>query len=185
MNATPAVPPPPAGGAAAGAGSPAQGAAATSAAAAIARPANLQALWALLQSPGGEPPDPLDTAARAPIRHLGQLLVSHGLVSPEQVRTALQQQQNTSSPRRQLGQLLVEAGALSAEQLRAEIAAWLGQHIVDPSLLTPDPAALALVPRANAEQLQALPMGLQGDAIAVLLDDPANRQALDQLRFMT
>lgn len=185
MNATPAVPPPPAVGAGAGAGSPAQGAAATSAAAAIARPANLQALWALLHNPGGEPPDPLDTAARAPIRHLGQLLVSHGLVSPEQVHTALQQQQNTSSPRRQLGQLLVEAGALSAEQLRAEIAAWLGQHIVDPSLLTPDPAALALVPRANAEQLQALPMGLQGDAIAVLLDDPANRQALDQLRFMT
>ena len=50
MNATPAVPPPPAVGAAAGAG-----AAATSAAAAIARPANLQALWALLQSPGGAP----------------------------------------------------------------------------------------------------------------------------------
>ena len=88
MNATPAVPPPPAVGAAAGAGT-----AATSAAAAIARPANLQALWALLQSPGGEPPDPLDTAARAPIRHLGQLLVNHGLVSPEQVHTALQQQQ--------------------------------------------------------------------------------------------
>lgn len=80
-------------------------------AAGIARPANPQALWALLQSPG-EPLCPPD-AAHPPIRHLGQLLVSHGLVSPEQVRAALllqQQQQNSNSPRRQLGQLLVEAG---------------------------------------------------------------------------
>ena len=125
---------------------------------------------------------------RPTIRHLGQLLVSHGLVSPEQVQAALLKQQQLQShgqARRQLGQLLVEAGALNAEQLRAEIAAWLGQQIVDPSLLTPDPAALALVPRVRAEQLRALPLGLQDDAIAVLLDGPGCVAALEQLRFLT
>lgn len=74
---------------------------------------------------------------------------------------------------------------MNAEQLRAEIAAWLGQQIVDPSLLTPDPAALALVPRVRAEQLRALPLGLQDDAIAVLLDGPGCVAALEQLRFLT
>ena len=125
---------------------------------------------------------------RPTIRNLGQLLVSHGLVSPEQVQAALLKQQQLQShgqARRQLGQLLVEAGALNAEQLRAEIAAWLGQQIVDPSLLTPDPAALALVPRVRAEQLRALPLGLQDDAIAVLLDGPGCVAALEQLRFLT
>lgn len=156
----------------------------------VVRPANLAALWTLLQDRS----DAATAAAvqcddgRPAMRHLGQMLVAHGLVSPEQVQAALLQQQQLQSrgqARRQLGQLLVEAGALSAEQLRSEISAWLGQHIIDPSLLTPDPAALALVPRLRAEQLQALPLGLQDDAVAVLLDDPANRAVLDQLRFMT
>ena len=153
----------------------------------VRRPASLEELWALLQDPCDGPAS-ADGAARPALRHLGQRLVYNGLVSIEQVQAALrlQQQQKSSGQRcRPLGQLLVEAGALSAEQLRAEIAAWLGQHIIDPSQLTPDPEALALVPRARAEQLQVLPLGLQGDAVAVLLDDPGDYPLLDQLRFMT
>ena len=109
----------------------------------VVRPANLAALWTLLQDRS----DAATAAAvqcddgRPAMRHLGQMLVAHGLVSPEQVQAALLQQQQLQSrgqARRQLGQLLVEAGALSAEQLRSEISAWLGQHIIDPSLLTPD-----------------------------------------------
>ncbi len=145
----------------------------------IERPASPQALWDLVNAD--------DAAPRQALRHLGQALVSHGLVTPEQLQAALQaQQQEVPAGRRHpLGQLLVESGALSQEQLRGVISAWLGQHTVDPALLPADPGALALVPRATAEQAQALPLMLRDDAVVVLMNDPWDKRVLDQLRFMT
>ena len=142
------------------------------------RPTDLEALWRLV----GE-----QTMARQPVRHLGQALLHHGLVSHEQLQAALQTQlaETRVGRRRQLGQLLVEAGALSQDQLRDVISAWLGQHTIDPALLTPDPAALALVSRATAEQESVLPLMLRGDAVVVLMNDPWDRRMLDQLRFLT
>lgn len=145
----------------------------------IERPASPQALWDLVNAD--------DTAPRQALRHLGQALVSHGLVTPEQLQATLQaQQQEVHAGRRHpLGQLLVESGALSQEQLRGVISAWLGQHTVDPALLPADSGALALVPRATAEQVQALPLMLRDDAVVVLMNDPWDKRVLDQLRFMT
>lgn len=145
----------------------------------IERPADLPALWALVCNDAGAP--------RQTLRHLGQALINHGLISAEQLQAALhaQVQQARAGRRRQLGQLLVEEGALSQEQLRGVISAWLGQHTIDPGLLTPDPAALALVPRATAEQEQVLALMLQGDSIVVLMNDPWDKRILDQLRFLT
>ena len=59
----------------------------------VVRPANLAALWTLLQDRS----DAATAAAvqcddgRPAMRHLGQMLVAHGLVSPEQVRATLKE----------------------------------------------------------------------------------------------
>jgi type II secretory ATPase GspE/PulE/Tfp pilus assembly ATPase PilB-like protein len=142
------------------------------------RPADLDALWALVDT---------SAAARQPMRHLGQALLHHGLVTHDQLQAALQMQltEARDGRRRQLGQLLVESGALSQDQLREVISAWLGQHTIDPTQLTPDPAALALVPRTTADQEAVLPLMLRGDAVVVLMNDPWDRRVLDQLRFLT
>ena len=145
----------------------------------IERPANPQALWDLVSAN--------DAAPRHTLRHLGQALVSHGLVTQEQLQAALQTQlaQEQGGQRHLLGQLLVESGVLNEEQLRGVISAWLGQHTVDPALLPADSGALALVPRATAEQAQVLPLMLRDDAVVVLMNDPWDKRVLDQLRFMT
>ena len=145
----------------------------------IERPANPQALWDLVSAN--------DAAPRHTLRHLGQALVSHGLVTQEQLQAALQTQQaqEQSGQRHLLGRLLVESGVLNEEQLRGVISAWLGQHTVDPALLPADSGALALVPRATAEQAQVLPLMLRDDAVVVLMNDLWDKRVLDQLRFMT
>ena len=145
----------------------------------IERPTNPQALWDLVSAN--------DAAPRHTLRHLGQALVSHGLVTQEQLQAALQTQQaqEQSGQRHLLGRLLVESGVLNEEQLRGVISAWLGQHTVDPALLPADSGALALVPRATAEQAQVLPLMLRDDAVVVLMNDPWDKRVLDQLRFMT
>ena len=145
----------------------------------IERPTNPQALWDLVSAN--------DAAPRHTLRHLGQALVSHGLVTQEQLQAALQTQQaqEQSGQRHLLGRLLVESGVLNEEQLRGVISAWLGQHTVDPALLPADSGALVLVPRATAEQAQVLPLMLRDDAVVVLMNDPWDKRVLDQLRFMT
>ena len=145
----------------------------------IERPTNPQALWDLVSAN--------DAAPRHTLRHLGQALVSHGLVTQEQLQAALQTQQakEQSGQRHLLGRLLVESGVLNEEQLRCVISAWLGQHTVDPALLPADSGALVLVPRATAEQAQVLPLMLRDDAVVVLMNDPWDKRVLDQLRFMT
>lgn len=145
----------------------------------IERPTNPQALWDLVSANAAAP--------RHTLRHLGQALVSHGLVTQEQLQAALQTQQaqEQSGQRHLLGRLLVESGVLNEEQLRGVISAWLGQHTVDPALLPADSGALALVPRATAEQAQVLPLMLRDDAVVVLMNDPWDKRVLDQLRFMT
>lgn len=145
----------------------------------IERPTNPQALWDLVSAN--------DAAPRHTLRHLGQALVSHGLVTQEQLQAALQTQlaQEQGGQRHLLGRLLVESGVLNEEQLRGVISAWLGQHTVDPALLPADSGALALVPRATAEQAQVLPLMLRDDAVVVLMNDPWDKRVLDQLRFMT
>jgi type II secretory ATPase GspE/PulE/Tfp pilus assembly ATPase PilB-like protein len=144
------------------------------AAAAPARPADLAALRDLLH--------PARAAAQNAPR-LGEALVRTGLVTAEALQRALAEQKRPGT-HRPVGRILVEAGALSETQLRMALADWLGVKVVDPRDLAPEPAALALVPRALAEREGVLPLLLDGDTLVVLLADPWDHALVDQLRFV-
>jgi type II secretory ATPase GspE/PulE/Tfp pilus assembly ATPase PilB-like protein len=144
------------------------------AAATPARPADLAALRTLLHpthAPGQGAP------------RLGEALVRTGLVTAEALQRALTEQKRPGT-HRPLGRILVDAGALSEAQLRMALADWLGVKVVDPRDLAPEPAALALVPRALAEREGVLPLLVDDDALVVLLADPWDHGLVDQLRFV-
>lgn len=138
-------------------------------------PAEASALWDLLTQQAW-----LSNRAA----HLGEALVRRGLVDPQGLAQVLADQRQ-AAPHRLLGELLVERGALSEAQLRVALAEWLGVRVIDPRAFTPEPAALALLPRAVAEREAALPLALRGDLLAVLVADPWDHGALDRLQFAT
>ena len=142
------------------------------------RPANADALWRQLSSPH-------PTVGKA--RHLGEALVHAGLLSPPALTEGLKTQQveRGSGQHRLIGQILVDQGELTQEQLRQVIAAWLGDYTVHPGDITPDAAALALIPRAVAERESVLPLMARDDALVLLMADPLDRVLLDELRFLT
>ncbi len=86
---------------------------------------------------------------------------------------------------RLIGQILVDRGELTQEQLRQVIAAWLGDYMVHPGDITPEAAALALIPRSVAERESVLPLMARDDALVLLMADPLDRVLLDELRFLT
>lgn len=141
-----------------------------------ARPGGLDELRALLASP----PPAHEAAPR-----LGEALLRSGLIDRQAVERALVQQMRPG-PHRLLGRVLVDNGVLSEVQLRVALAEWLGVRVIDARELTPEPRALALVPRTLAEREGVLPLMLEGDdALIVLLADPWDQGVLDELRFAT
>ncbi|RUP35259.1 MAG: type II/IV secretion system protein [Curvibacter sp.] len=131
------------------------------------------------------------TLSRA--RHLGEALQQSGLVGRATIESALahQQKQRRNAPpgdypdKTLLGQILVRNGVLSEAQLQAAIAAWLGDPVIDPRQLSPDPSALALVPRHVAERESVLPLLLEDEVLVLLMADPWDQRLLDELRFLT
>ncbi len=141
-------------------------------------PKTPEELWHLLQNP--------QSSAHG-ARHLGEALVQSGVITPDQLRLALQTQveERKLGVYRQLGRQLVDKGVLSESQLRHVIAGWLGNRVIDARLYHFDPEALALVPRYVAEREAVLPMLAHEDILVVLMADPLDKRLLDELRFMT
>ncbi|HXA75295.1 MAG TPA: hypothetical protein VNV83_13715, partial [Acidimicrobiales bacterium] len=107
---------------------------------------------------------------------LGQLLVKRGLVTDEQVATALSLQ-STSGKR--LGELLVDIGALDERSLVDALADYFDMQVTYLRRDAPDPAALALVPEQLAREHLAIPVHLDGDGLRVAVAQPS-----DDLRFL-
>ncbi|MCH7344662.1 Flp pilus assembly complex ATPase component TadA [Pelomonas sp. CA6] len=135
--------------------------------------ADRDAIWAALDH-GPE--------QRAP--HLGDALVEAGMISAAQLQLALRRQA-ARSQHVPIGELLVQEGLISPAQLRMTLAAWLGVPTVDVAQLSPDPEALARVPRALAQRESLLPLMLREETLVVAVTDPWDHRLLDVLRFAT
>jgi type II secretory ATPase GspE/PulE/Tfp pilus assembly ATPase PilB-like protein len=139
------------------------------------RPADAAALWTLLDqnAPAGQ---------HAP--HLGDALLRRGLIDRPSLLEALAEQRKPGG-HRLLGELLVGRGVLSEAQLRVALAEWLGVRVIDPRDFSPEPRALALLPRAVAERDAVVPLALRDETLAVLVTDPWDHTLLEQLQFAT
>ncbi len=111
------------------------------------------------------------------------MLVNKGVISDDQLRIALQEQNKLHQP---IGRLLVRLGFLSEATIRDVMSENLGQESVDLAATIPDPAALALVPKDVARRYQVLPLSLDkaGRALTLAIADPDNIIALDQVRAL-
>jgi type II secretory ATPase GspE/PulE/Tfp pilus assembly ATPase PilB-like protein len=120
------------------------------------------------------------TARDNPLR-LGELMVSQGLISQDQLRIALTEQGRTGMP---LGRQLVALGFTTEAMIRDLLAHTIGQESIDLTQVVADPEALKLVPEAFARRYSMLPIALDAQAqlLIVAVSDVFNVVALDQLR---
>jgi len=113
---------------------------------------------------------------------LGSLLIARGLLDPEQLELALDEQQRTH---RSLGRVLIERGLVSEAGLVSTLASQLGLDYVDLSDHPVDAAAATLISDSLARRYQALPIGWDDDRLVVAMADPSNVFAVDDIRTIT
>ncbi len=114
-------------------------------------------------------------------RHIGQILISQGILTEDQLRIALLEQLKTNQP---VGKLLVNLGFVSEATLRDALSEKLGLQSVDLTQIVVDSVALKLVPREFAKRYNVFPVAIDREARKLILaiSDTNNIVALDQVR---
>ena len=112
---------------------------------------------------------------------LEALLVQRGLITTEQLVTAVAEQQRSGAS---LMRVLVELGLVAESDLVATIAAQLGMEFVDLAVYPVDPMAVAIISDSLARRYQALPIAWDDGVLVVAMADPANVLAIDDIRSM-
>lgn len=114
---------------------------------------------------------------------LGELMVQQGLISQDQLRIALMEQEQNNIP---LGRQLVRLGFVTEAMVRDLVAHTIGQESIDLSTVIADSDALKMVPEEFARRYHLLPIAYEENLklLTVAMADMFNVVALDQLRAM-
>jgi len=113
---------------------------------------------------------------------LGELLVKANLITDEQLKKALQQQDNSGG---RLGSNLVKLGYVSEDDITSFLSKQYGVPSINLSHFEIDPTVVKLVPPEVAQKHQVIPLNRTGSVLTVAMADPSNIFAIDDIKFMT
>jgi len=131
-------------------------------------------------NPGPGSEQPSRRAARP--RMVGEVLLSEGLISEDQLSVALSEQRSSGM---KLGEMLVGQGVISGSTLVRSLANALGVKGVLLRHGLIDPALLHLIGAEEAERLVAIPMFRVHGTLTVAMAEPQSLPAIDRLRELT
>src|SRR5712691_512312 len=113
---------------------------------------------------------------------LGESLLKDNLITPQQLKEALDYQRVNGG---RLASTLVKLRMLSDEEVTAVLSRQYGVPSVNLELFEVDPAAVSLVPQETAERYSVLPLSRVGATLTLAMVDPTNVFAVDDIKFMT
>jgi type IV pilus assembly protein PilB len=120
---------------------------------------------------------------RASKLRVGDILKEMGLVTDEQITSALVRQKETHQ---RIGQILIESGVLSELDLTRALAAKFGVTFLDLTDTVLDPAAAGAIDEKLARRYGAAPVRyLDDNTLLVAMVDPQNLLALQDLEIIT
>src|SRR5690349_14295023 len=115
-------------------------------------------------------------------KRLGEVLTERGKISASDLTRALELQKEKSG---YLGELLLQAGLVSKADLVATLGEMSGVEYCDCSKLQPKSDTLLLVPPQLARKYCALPIHSDSKSLTVVMAEPQNFRAIEELRFKT
>jgi type II secretory ATPase GspE/PulE/Tfp pilus assembly ATPase PilB-like protein len=118
-----------------------------------------------------------------PNARIGDILVSAGLVTREQVNLALATQKEGKG--KKIGILLIELGFISEEQLLQALATKFRLRMVDLEQITPNRETLSIISKDMVNKLQVFPIESNSRNFVVATSSPTDLTIIDNIRFIT
>ncbi|MHC4663907.1 MAG: GspE/PulE family protein [Planctomycetota bacterium] len=115
-------------------------------------------------------------------RKLGNVLVQEGVLSPEELREALDYQHKT---RLGLKASLLDLNLLSEEEIIVALVSHFGFSHLRLRDYEIEQAAIAKVPKDKCQQYTLIPVSLTDNLLTVAFADPLNIPAIDELKLVT
>ncbi|MBX9963603.1 MAG: Flp pilus assembly complex ATPase component TadA [Burkholderiales bacterium] len=113
---------------------------------------------------------------------LGEILLQQGLLTEEQLKSALDDQKRTG---RRLGRVFVESGFVTEEQIGEALARQFKIAFVNLKQFNVKPEVLAKLPESQARRFRAMVLQDEGHHYVVGMADPTDLNAYDELtRFL-
>ncbi|NNE98538.1 MAG: type IV-A pilus assembly ATPase PilB [Pyrinomonadaceae bacterium] len=113
---------------------------------------------------------------------LGEILVRENLITPQQLREALDYQRNNGG---RLGSNLIKLGIISDEVITAVLSRQYGVPSVNLELFEIDDETIKLISHEVAVKYTVLPISKVGPTLTMAMADPTNVFAMDDIKFMT
>lgn len=120
--------------------------------------------------------------AKSKPSRLGEVLVSHGLITRAQRAAALQKQKHTAQ---RLGEILVEDGLLTRDELNWSLGNLLGIPYVELSPSMVDAQLVASLPAELLRRCRVVPMIRVGNELTLAMADPTDAQAAADVESLT
>lgn len=115
-------------------------------------------------------------------KKLGEILLDHKIISPEQLKQALEEQKIT---RKEIGQILLKLGYIK----ETDIAIALAEQLEAPYLNLDDyeieDDSLKLIPGEIAHQYQVIPVFSIDNVLTIAMTNPQNVTVIDTIRHIT
>jgi type IV pilus assembly protein PilB len=113
---------------------------------------------------------------------IGELLVREGLITPDQLSKALQEQKQNGT---RIGYNLVKLGFIPEVELTKMLAKQHRMPAVDLSRFEVDPKIAKMIPADLAQKNFVIPLKRDGRTLTVAMADPSNLGVLEDLKFIT
>lgn len=113
---------------------------------------------------------------------LGEILVRENLVTPQQLREALDYQRSSGG---RLGSNLVKLGMISDDVITAVLSRQYGVPSINLDLFQIDDDVIRLISQEVALKYTILPISKVGATLTLAMADPTNVFAMDDIKFMT
>src|SRR5438093_13102421 len=112
---------------------------------------------------------------------LGEVLLARTLITPEQLRIAIDHQRTTTT--RRIGQVLIDLGFTNADAVLGALSLQLGVPATRLNGYTVSATAVQALPEKLARKHSAVPLQKVGQVLQVAIAVPNDLVALDDLRF--
>ncbi|MDD5177399.1 MAG: GspE/PulE family protein [Sterolibacterium sp.] len=109
---------------------------------------------------------------------LGDLLITQGLLTDEQLQLALAEQKRSG---RKLGRVFVESGYVTEESIAKALAKQLNAPFIDLKTFNPKPKLIKLLPEAQARRNRAIVLDEDNELLIIGFADPTDLTAYDEV----